>query len=91
MAKKVVWGWAQEDLSPHRVLPLEALAVYVGPNKLTTDTGGELGFWAHKQLAKSVFIKLGLLSAEQFHQIAWRQVCGTLYKVQQMFQIWACK
>ena len=71
--KEVLWGWVAEGLPPEQVSPLEPLSVYVGPNKLTTATEGELGF-SHKQLEESEFVKLGMLSAEQFHQIAWRQV-----------------
>jgi hypothetical protein len=91
MTKETVWDWVGEDLPPQKVFPLEPLAVYTGQDKLTADTGGELKFWAHTQLAESVFIQLGLLSTEQFHQIARRQVYGALHEVPHMFQIWMCK
>jgi hypothetical protein len=62
-SKEVVRGWVGEDILPQRVFPLESLAVYVDSNMLPTCTGDKLRFWAHKQLAESVFIKLGLLLA----------------------------
>ena len=91
MAKEVVWGWAGEDLPPQRVFPLEPMAVYVGADKMTTYSGGDLRFWVHKQLAEDVFYQLGLMSLEYFQEVAWRQVYGALHEVPRMFQVWACK
>ena len=91
MAKEVVWGWAGEDLPPQRVFPLEPMAVYVSVDKMTTDSGGDLRFWVHKQLAEDVFYQLGIMLSQHFHEVAWRQVYNVLHKVPHMFQVWVCK
>ena len=52
---------------------------------------GELRLWVQKQIAKSVFDKLRLMSPEQFHEVAWRQVHDAALKTPRMFQIWDCK
>ena len=58
--------------------PLEPIAVYVGKEKMTSDTGEMIRFWAHRQLTKEHFHKHKLMFATAFEEVAWWQVYSTL-------------
>ena len=58
---------------------------------MTSDTGPYIRYWAHKQLSAPFFNAEHILHADQFKEVAWRQVYDTLHSVPQMFGIWACK
>ena len=70
---------------------MEPVAVFVGQEKMTSDTSEELRFWAHHQLAGQTMFSLGILSGHSFDQVAWRQVYAALHSVPQLFQLWASK
>jgi hypothetical protein len=74
-----------------RCFPLEAISVWVGKDKMTSDTSKALRFWVHKQLAEQTFHALGLLILTQFREVAWKKIHGALHEVPRMFQIWAAK
>ena len=74
MAKGVVWELADEKFPQQKMFPLEPVAVFIGKDKLTSDMAGELRFWMQKQIAEDVFHQLGLMSPQQFEEVAWRQV-----------------
>ena len=61
MAKNVIWGFSGEQLTKQRCFPLEPISVWVGEDKMTSDTSKLLKFWVHKQLAQQTFYKLGLI------------------------------
>ena len=44
MAKGVVWGVAGEKLPKQGMFPLEALAMYVGEDKLSSDMSKHMRF-----------------------------------------------
>jgi hypothetical protein len=52
----------------------------LGQNKLTSDKGDRLQFWAHKQLAKESFYKSKILF-EEFDKVDWEMVYLALHKV----------
>ena len=58
---------------------------------MTSDTGESIRFWVHKILAAQTMFQLGILSADAFQEVAWRQVYDTLHSVPRLFQLWACK
>ena len=58
-AKRVIWGLDGDELPPQEVFPLEAVSVFVGQEKMTSDTSDSLRFWAHQQLARDTFFELG--------------------------------
>ena len=91
MAKNVIWGFSGEKLPKQRCFPLEPISVWVGEDKMTSDTSKLLDFWVHKQLAEQTFYQLGLMSSDNFQEVALRQVYEALHEVPRMFQIWACK
>ena len=90
-AKRVIWGLDGDELPPQEVFPLESVAVFVGAEKMTSDTGDSLRFWAHQQLARATYSTLGVMAAESFDEVAWRQVYDAMHGVPRLFQLWACK
>jgi hypothetical protein len=90
-AKRVIWGLDGDELPPQEIFPLEPIAVFVGDEKMTSDTGTSLRFWAHKILAEQTFFKLGIMSSHSFQEVAWRHVYDALHEVPRLFQLWACK
>ena len=90
-AKRVIWGLDGDELPPQEVFPLEAVSVFVGQEKMTSDTSDSLRFWAHQQLARATFFKLDVMSGQSFQEVAWRPVYDALHDVPRLFQLWACK
>ena len=90
-AKRVIWGLNDDKLPHQEVFPLEPVAVFLGQEKMTSDTSKEVRFWAHRTLAEETYSKLGLMSVSSFREVAWRQVNDTLHAVPRLFQLWACK
>ena len=91
MAKNIIWGFSGDSLPKQTCFPLEPISVWVGEDKMTSDTSKLLKFLVHKQLAEQTFFQLGLMSAEHFQEVAWKQVYKALHNVPRMFQIWVCK
>ena len=90
-AKRVIWGLEGNELPPQRAFPLEPVSIFVGKEKMTSDTGERIRFWAHKKLARKTFHDLGILPAQAFDEVAWRQVYDALHTVPRLFQLWAAK
>ena len=70
---------------------MEPVSVFINNEKMTSDTGGAIRFWAHKHLAEEVFCKLQILDPRQFQHVAWHLVYETLHEVPWLFQLWAAK
>jgi hypothetical protein len=64
--------------------------VFLGRNKLTSDKGDCLRFWAHKQVAKESFFESKIMF-EEFELVDWEMVYLALHKVPRMFQTWVMK
>ena len=73
------------------IFPLETVAIFVGNENMTSNTGDSLRLWVHQQLAKELFFKLFILTSLGFKEVAWRLVYDTLHEVPRLFQLWACK
>ncbi len=71
--------------------PLEPIVCYVRKDKMTTDMGDMIQFWAHRQLATEILVDGKVLFERQFNLIALEAVYAGLHGVPQMFQLWACK
>ena len=80
-AKRVIWELESDKLPPQEVFPLEAVLVFVGQEKMTSDTSDSLRFWAHRQLAQATFFRLGVMSGQSFQEVAWRPVYDALHDV----------
>ena len=91
MAKNVIWGFSGKQFPKQRCFLLEPISVWVGEDKMTSDTSKLLKFWVHKHLAEQTFYQIGLMKSDHFQEVAWRQVYYALHDVPRMFQIWACK
>jgi hypothetical protein len=91
IAKNEIWGFSGKEMPKQRCFPLEPISVWVGKDKMTSDTSKALRFWVHKQLAEQTFCSLGILTPTQFREVAWKQIYGALHDVPRMFQIWAAK
>jgi hypothetical protein len=77
--------------TPGRIFPLEPIGMFVNGEKMTSDTGEQLRFWAHHQLVQSYYYFQGILSHEQFDEINWLSVHRTLKDLPWSFQLWAAK
>ena len=90
-AKRVVWGLEGRELPSKKTFPLEPVAIFVGNEKMTSDTGERIRFWAHRQLARQIFHSLNILPGKVFDEVAWKQVYGVFHSVPRLFQLWAGK
>ena len=72
-------------------LPLEVITVYAGKDKVTSQAGAVLGFWAHKANARALFSARRILDPPDFDAVDWDMVHTTLTSVPRLFQVWACK
>jgi hypothetical protein len=77
--------------APGRMFPLKPIGMFVNGEKMTSDTGEQLRFWAHHQLVRSYYYSQGILSHEQFDDINWLSVRRTLKDLPRLFQLWAAK
>ena len=50
MTKNVIWGFLGEKFPKQRSFPLEPISVWVGEDKMTSDTSKILKFWVHSNL-----------------------------------------
>ena len=74
-----------------RMFPLEPVGMFVGGEKMTSDTGGKIRFWAHHQLARKYYKDHNILSPLQFDLVDWQSVHRTLHDLPRLFQVWAAK
>jgi hypothetical protein len=74
-----------------KMFPLEPVGLFVGRQKMTSDTGDHIRFWAHHRLAQDYYWDRNILSNEQFDQVDWRSVYDTLHGLPRLFQLWASK
>ena len=81
----------QDQSTPGRLFPLEMVGVYVQGEKMTSNTGGSIQYWAHHQLARNYNQMENILSHKQFDAIDWRSVYNTLHSLLRLFQLWASK
>ena len=91
-AKKKIFDVEDIESESQEPFPLEPVCVYVNGEKMTSDTGPEIRYAAHRVLAKELFHSQKVLTARQFEEVAWREVHETLsQKVPTLFALWACK
>jgi hypothetical protein len=81
-----------QDRPAHgKLFPLKTVGVYVRGEKMTSDTGGSIRYWAHHQLARNYYQEQNILSHDQFNAIDWMSVHNTLHDLPRLFQLWASK
>ncbi len=74
-----------------RMFPLKPIGIVIKGEKLTSETGDQLRFWVHLQLARIFYAKQGIMTHRQFDEIDWRSVNRTLHDLPWLFQVWAAK
>jgi hypothetical protein len=74
-----------------RMFLLEPIGLFVGGQKMTSETGEHIRFWAHLQLACKYYSNHKLLSFEQFDLVDWKSIHRTLHSLLRLFQLWASK
>jgi hypothetical protein len=96
-AKEVITDTVMKGKSKSAPFPLEPICMYVEDEKMTSDTGQQIRFAAHHQLARQSLTtptKNGgeaILSTEQFDEVDWMAVHAALHSVPKLFQVWASK
>ncbi len=58
-----------EAVAPRKMFPLEPAGIFVDNQKMTSDTGNHIQFWAHRKLACNYFQDHKILSTEQFDHV----------------------
>ena len=91
MAKRAICSLHPDRLPRLRPFPMEPLVVSVGGSKITTDSGSRIRFWAHRQLARPIFTKRGILDPRAFDKVNWEPFYTAMHRVPRLFQAWACK
>jgi hypothetical protein len=80
-----------EKLEPGKMFPLKPLGVFVQGEKMTSDMGSHIRYWAHYQLPQNYYQEHKLLLHNQFDAIDWKSVHNLLHGLPQLFQLWASK
>ncbi len=58
---------------------------------MTLETGEQIRFRAHHQLAQKFYHERKMLSYEQFDDVDWVSFHRTLHDLPRLFQVWAAK
>jgi hypothetical protein len=72
-AKQAILGETKGQDSIIKRFPLVPTCIFLGKNKLTSDKGDQLQFWAHKQVAKESFHESKIMFKE-FELVDWEMV-----------------
>jgi hypothetical protein len=80
-AKQAILGETNGQDTTTKRFPLEPICVFLGRNKLTSDKGDRLCFWAHKQVTKESFYESKIMF-EEFELVDWEMVYLALHKSQ---------
>ena len=90
-AKAALLAWRWQELPPQRPFPQEPLTVFVGPEKITGDSGAAIRYWAHRQLARQVLSERSIMHSSAFDQIDWPNLYTMMHRLPRLFQLWASK
>ncbi len=80
-----------DGLASGHMFQLEPIGMFVKGEKMTSETGVQLRFWAHHQLTRLYYNDQGILSHKEFDEIDWPSTHQTLHGLPRLFQIWAAK
>jgi hypothetical protein len=89
--QQIVASDGMDGIAQGGLFPLEPVGLFVETKKMTSDTGEDIRFWAHRQLAKNFYCNRKILTITQFECINWVSVHRTLHNLPWLFQIWAAK
>ena len=65
-AKQEIWNVDPDNIPHKKEFTLESLCVFLGKEKMSSDTGARIRFCAHKQPAEEVFRNQKILLPDQF-------------------------
>jgi hypothetical protein len=88
--QRIAIDWSESGRSG-RMFPLEPIGMFSQGEKLTSNTGKLLWFWAHRQLARTYYHSKGIISHDQFDETDWWLLQKTLLSLTRLFQLWAAK
>jgi hypothetical protein len=74
-----------------RMFPLEPISLFIGGQKMTSETGEHICFWAHLQLARKYYSNHKLLPFEKFNLVDWKFIHCALPGLPRLFQLWTSK
>ena len=77
-AKRAIFEFSEHQHTTTKAFPLEPITIFMDKNKLTSDKGDKLRFWAHKQIAKTYFYEAKILF-EEFDLIDWESIYAALH------------
>ncbi len=80
-----------EKSMPGKMFPLEPVGFFVHGEKMTSETGSHIQYWAHHHLARNYYCNHKLLSFDQFDAIDWKSNHHALHNLPRLFQLWAAK
>ena len=66
MEKQEIWNVDPDNLPHQEAFTLESLCVFLGNEKMSSETGARILFWVHKQRAEEVFRNQKILLPDQF-------------------------
>jgi hypothetical protein len=87
--RKVADG--MDGVTSRGMFPLESIGLFVRGEKITSDTGEQICFGAHRQLAKDFFNNRKILLHSQFESIDWISIHQMLHDLPRLFLVWAAK
>jgi hypothetical protein len=92
-AKSELWKLVGQDIPAQQPLPLEAVVVRIGKDKMTAGSEESIVFWCNKALARRTLSdpKVKWINEEQFDEIYWPACYSALTGTKRMFQIFASK
>ncbi len=68
-----------EATTPCRMFPLEPVGLFIRGQKMTSEMGNHIQFWAHCRLARDYYHDYKILSPDQFDHVDWQLVHQTLH------------
>jgi hypothetical protein len=90
-AKQRIVADGTDGTTQGRLFPLEPIGIFVRGEKMTSETGEQIRFWAHHQLAQKIYHERKMLSYKQFDNVDWVSIHCTLHDLPRLFQVWAAK
>ena len=92
-AKRELWSLVGQDVPAQQPLPLEAVVVKIGKDKMMAGSEESIVFWCNKALARRTLsdLKVKWIDAEQFDEVYWPACYAALTETKRMFQIFAYK
>jgi hypothetical protein len=92
-AKSELRSLVELEVPVQQPLPLEAVVVKIGKDKMTAGSEASIVFWCNKALVRRTLSdpKVKWIDEEQFDEIYWPACYSALTGTKQMFQLFACK